>query len=238
MRKSAFILILGTLFLHSCVIDLFHESIYGKGPVETRERETGNFTGLRVSSGIDVYLTQGNKTEVQVVADENLHQVIRTEIRGNDLRIYSDANIKKAKSKKVYVTCTNLKEVGISSAGDVLGKNKIETDRLDISLSSAGNLDLEVEAGHIVCSISSSGDAHLKGTVDELFASLSSAGNLDAYELIAKKCEITVSSAGDAKINVTEELEASVSSAGDVHYMGNPKVKNIRSSSGGGVYQR
>lgn len=229
---------LAFLFLQSCMIDVFDESIYGEGPVETIERNIGNFTGIKVSAGIDVYLTQGDNTRVKVVADENLHKVIETEIRGNVLHVYSDINIRRAKSKKVYVTCKEIEELGVSSAGNLTGQNKIVSDFLDISLSSAGDLDIEVEAKRIECSISSSGNARLSGSADELYARLSSAGNLKAYELITKKCKVRVSSAGDAKIHVTEELDASVSSAGNVYYMGDPKIKNISSSSAGGVYNR
>ena len=229
---------LAFLFLQSCMIDIFDESIYGEGPVETIERNIGNFTGIKVSAGIDVFLTQGDNTKVEVVADENLHKVIRTEIKGNVLHVYSEINIRKAKSKKVYVTCKEIEKLGVSSAGDLTGQNKIETDFLDISLSSAGDLDIEVEAKQIECSISSSGNARLSGFAEELYARLSSAGNLKAYELITKKCKVRVSSAGDAKIHVTEELDASVSSAGNVYYMGDPKIKNISSSSAGGVYKR
>lgn len=229
---------LAFLFLQSCMIDIFDESIYGEGPVETKERKIGDFTGIKVSAGIDVFLTQDDNTKVEVVADENLHEVIKTEIRGNVLHVYSDVNIRRAKSKKVYVTCKKIEELGVSSAGDLTGQNKIVTDFLDISLSSAGDLDIEVEAQRIECSISSSGDARLSGSAEELYARLSSAGNLKAYELITKKCEVRVSSAGNAKIHVTEELDASASSAGDVYYMGDPKIKNISSSSSGGVYKR
>ena len=238
MRSILVLSGLAFLFLHSCIIDVFDESIYGKGPVETKERNTGDFTGIKVSAGIDVFLAQDDNTQVKVTADENLHEVIKTEIRGNVLHVYSDVNIRKAKSKKVYVTCKEIEELGVSSAGDLTGQNKIVTDFLDISLSSAGDLDIEVEANRIECSISSSGDARLSGSAEELYARLSSAGNLKAYELITKKCKVRVSSAGDAKIHVTEELDASASSAGNVYYMGDPKIKNINSSSAGGVYKR
>ena len=114
----------------------------------------------------------------------------------------------------------------------------LKTDDLDISLSSAGDLDLDVEAEQIYISISSSGDAKLSGQSDYLKATLSSAGDLDAYDLKVKKCRINVSSAGNAKIFVTEELDASASSAGDVYYMGDPASKTLNSSSAGGIHKR
>jgi hypothetical protein len=224
--------------LPGCYIDIWEEPIYGKGPVITEERDIHGFNGIKVSSGIDVYLKQGNSEKVKVVADENLHDVIETEVRNGILHIFTEVSIRRPKSKKVYVTIEKLNSIRISSAGDVRGQNKIQTKNLTISLSSAGDLILDIEAKLIELSISSSGDANLTGSSDYLDASLSSAGNLNAYDLEAKKCKIKVSSAGNAKIYVTDELSATASSAGDIYYLGDPKIKNLSSSSAGGIHKR
>ena len=67
---------------------------------------------------------------------------------------------------------------------------------------------------------------------------LSSAGDLIAFDLKAKKADVTVSSSGDADVYVTEELRARASSAGDINYMGNPKYIDSHSSSAGGIHKR
>ena len=60
-------------------------------------------------------------------------------------------------------------------------------------------------------------------------ANLSSAGDLNAGELKANEVDISVSSAGDASVYVTERLEAKASSAGDIRYYGDPEyVKRLR----------
>jgi hypothetical protein len=69
-------------------------------------------------------------------------------------------------------------------------------------------------------------------------AGLSSAGDLNAGKLHVKTCKINVSSAGNAKIYVTEELFAKASSAGDIYYYGDPEIKNLTSSSAGGIHKR
>jgi hypothetical protein len=131
-----------------------------------------------------------------------------------------------------------LKSVRTSSAGDVYGETPFKTDRLELSASSAGNIKLEVEAKEIECDLSSSGDMTLKGQADELKADLSSAGDLNAYDLKVREADVSVSSAGDADINVSEKLTARASSAGDIHYMGDPKYVDAHSSSAGGVHKR
>jgi hypothetical protein len=78
----------------------------------------------------------------------------------------------------------------------------------------------------------------LTGETDELDADLSSAGDLNAYDLKAKEAEISVSSAGDADINVSEKITARASSAGDINYKGDPKYVDVHTSSAGGIHKR
>jgi hypothetical protein len=133
------IIILGTT---SCINGQFWKTVEGHGKVVTRERKTDSFTGLKVSSGIDVYLKQGNNEAVSVEADENLHEYILTEVRNGVLNVYSDYNIRDAERKRVYVTMKEVNSVKTTSAGDVYGESPINSDKLELSASSAGDIKL------------------------------------------------------------------------------------------------
>ena len=105
-------------------------------------------------------------------------------------------------------------------------------------MSSAGDLKLEVEARDISVSISSAGNVSLKGKTDTLKADLSSAGDLNAYDLEAKVGDVTVSSAGSANVFVTDEATFRSSSAGDIDYKGEPRIREIHTSSAGSVNKK
>lgn len=232
--RNQLVFLIPFLLLTGCVVH-FQDSISGNGNVHKEVRNTPGFTGIRVSSGIDVYLTQGDVTEVIVEADENLHEWIITEVNQSDLIIKSEKNIRMAESKKVWVTCPVVDRIDISSAGDLIGENQIHSDKLDIEMSSAGDLRLEIEAGELNIDISSAGSAYLKGTANSMHADLSSAGDLDAYDLMAKSANVSVSSAGSARVYVTEEAVFRSSSAGDINYRGDPKISEMHSSSAGSI---
>lgn len=214
------------------------EVIYGDGDVVSEERSVGNFDGLKVSSGIDVHMKQGDEVSLMLEADQNLHEVIKTEVVDHTLKIHTTANVRRAKSMKVYLIYENLNSIRISSAGDVKGENTLHTDRLSIDLSSAGDLDLDVKAQEVTCDISSSGDARLSGSTDVLEADLSSAGDLHAYDLIANKCRVSCSSAGDARIYVKEEADLRCSSAGSIYYKGDDARIDARTSSAGSIIKK
>ncbi|OFY60315.1 MAG: hypothetical protein A2X04_03425 [Bacteroidetes bacterium GWF2_41_9] len=214
------------------------KTVYGNKKVVSKEREAGSFDGLRVSSGIDVYLKQGNKEAITVETDENLQEYILTEIDGGVLRVYTEVNIRDSKEKKVYVTMKDIRSIKASSAGDVIGESIIKSDELELSASSAGDIKLEVYARKLDVNISSSGDMTLSGEADVLEADMSSAGDLKAYNLKVREADISASSAGDADVNVTERLRARSSSAGDINYTGNPRYIDANSSTAGSVHKR
>lgn len=226
-----------TMLLSGCMVNV-QDSIKGSGNVVKQSRDVSEFNQIKVGSGIDVFLTQGDNQSLEVEADDNLQNWIKTEVSGKELHVFTEKSIRFAKTKKVYVTCKNLERIDISSAGDVTGMTPFKTDKLDIEMSSAGDLKFEVEATEIDISISSAGNANLKGKTNVLKADLSSAGDLNAYDLVAKTGDISVSSAGNARVYITEEASFQSSSAGDIDYRGEPNIKEIRTSSAGSVNKK
>lgn len=239
MKSLRFLLIAITVIADSCTVNgQPRKTVHGNHKVTKSERSTGAFKGVKVSSGVDVYLKQGDKESITVEADENLHEYIITEVRGGILNVYNDANVRDAERERVYVTIKDVSSVETNSAGDVVGESPINSENLELSASSAGDITLEIHARELNIDISSSGDMKLTGEADRMKADLSSAGDLKAYELKIKEADISASSAGDADVNVTDKLIARASSAGDIHYMGDPKTIDVHTSSAGGVHRR
>ncbi len=223
--------------VQSCYINL-GESVTGNGNVVEETRHIGNFNELKVSSGIDVFITQSDDEALRLEADENLLEHIQTEVTDGQLKIYTDVSIRMARSKKIYLRYKELKSIHVSSAGDVKGENTLRTMDLELRLSSAGDIKLEVIADEIDLNISSSGNASLSGKTGYLDAGLSSAGNLNAFELEAVKADVTVSSAGDARVYVTGEARFKCSSAGDIVYKGEPEIMESSTSSAGNIRKK
>jgi len=239
-KLSVFLVALTCLSFTSCIIGGWDNYLTGNGHVVEDTRDISDFTGVHLSSGIDVELSQGDRFEVVVEADENLQEHIETYKSGGMLVVGTErgVNIGKAKSKLVHVTLPELEELHISSAGDCDAISPFTCGDLVIDISSAGDLTMEVEARSIRLNISSSGDCRLAGEVGEFRVDLSSAGDLHAFDLIADKVDVSVSSAGDARVHATEEISMSASSAGDIYYMGDAKVTSRSKSSAGDIIKK
>jgi len=217
----------------------FFGSVVGNGKIVSENRDIRTtFTGIRVSSGIDIILAQGNNQSVRVEADENIIENIVTKVESGVLKVYFDRSINFTGNRKVYVTMKDIEQLSTSSAGDIIGNGLLRCDNLSLKATSAGDIKLELKAERIEVNISSSGDIDLMGECDIMEANLSSAGDLNATDLKTREVDITVNSAGDATIYVTEKLEARASSAGDIRYQGNPEYVNAYASSAGSIRKR
>jgi len=146
-----------------------------------------------------------------------------------------DGNFRGRKSVKVYVTYTRLEKLSASSASNLFSTDLIKSGNLEISVSSAGSVEVKLESESVIVNASSAGKTVLEGNTKSLEIEASSAGDIDAYNLESEIVNVSVSSAGSAKINVSKELQAHASSGGSIRYRGNPLKTNTDSSSGGSV---
>ncbi len=223
--------------LTSCHFDMNFGQIQGNGNVITEERPVGDFTKVKGSAGIDVYLTEGTENKVVVEADENLMEAIETHVEGGKLRIRSNQNIGRAKSKKVHVTYVNLTSIEASSGADVIGNSVIKSETLNLDSSSGADLELEILSKEVFAETSSGSDMKLSGKATTLRAKASSGSDLNARELMVATCNADASSGADIKVNVKERLSAEASSGGDVHYYGDPAAVTNKGGRTGGVHK-
>lgn len=203
---------------------------------QTEVREVGSFSGIKSGEAIDVYLKKGDKESVKIEATSAKLSDVLTEISGSYLKIHMRSGIYRNKGTiKVYVTYVNLNKISASSASNVFSEGTIKTNLMDISVSSAAQIELKIESENLTIDASSAGDIVLEGKAKSLEVEASSAGDVDAYNLESERVEARASSGGSVKINVTKELDAQASSGGSIRYRGNPMKTNSDSSSGGSV---
>lgn len=203
---------------------------------ESQTRSLGRFTGVKVAEGIDVYLVKGAQESARVEVYGTPIQNVITEVSGSYLKVHmKDGNYRGRVDVKVYVTYTQIEKLSASSAGNIYSQGVIKSSSLDVSSSSAANIEIEVDAGQISVSASSAGEVEIKGSGKSLRADASSAGEIDAYDLEAETVEVNAASAGSAKVNVKDALRADASSGASIRYRGNPSKSVTNSSSGGSV---
>jgi hypothetical protein len=203
---------------------------------QSETRSIGSFKGVKVGEAIDVYLKKGEKESVKVeVTGVGLSDVL-TEVTGNYLKVHMrDGNYRNQRSVKVYVTYVNIDRISSSSAANVFSEGTIKASSMEINASSAASVEISLDAESVTLDVSSAGDATLEGKAKSLTLEASSAGSIDAYNLECENVNASVSSAGSAKVSVSNALDAHASSGGSIRYRGSPNKTNTNASSGGSV---
>ena len=214
-----------SLLLVSCQFNGdFGFGVRGNGDVETVERSLNeDFNEIKVSRGLDVYLTQSDVVSLSVEADENLHDIIITEVENGVLRITTDENISYAKSKKVMLSFKDIKKISATSGSDVFSTNTIVADNLELTTTSGSDMEIAIEVQTVECKSTSGSDLRISGTTTKLLAEATSGSDIKAGNLKAKISEARATSGSDITLNTSEELYAKATSGGDIKYYGNPE---------------
>ena len=101
-----------SLSLFSCNFDMNFTGVKGNGNIQLENRTINqSFNAIKASQGLEVYITQGNEESIVIEADENLLELIKTEVKDNELRIYAEKNIGYAASKKIMVTFKDVSKI-------------------------------------------------------------------------------------------------------------------------------
>lgn len=229
-----------SLLLFSCNFDInFGPGVKGNDHVVTENRDlNGDFNEIKISRGLDVYLTQNDTQNLTVEADENLHDIIITKLENGVLEIYADENISYAASKKVMLNFKNVSKITATSGSDVYSNNTINAENLELSLTSGSDMSLDIITETLSCNTSSGSDMKLSGKTDKLYAQASSGSDIDAADLSAATSEVKASSGADITVNTSKELYAKASSGGDITYFGNPEKVSTTDGTSGSIHKQ
>src|SRR4051812_5670110 len=93
-----------------------------------KDRTVSGFTGLSVSSGIDVYLTQGNSEKLTFDVKGIEEEDVKSEVKNGSLKLYIDrkggnwsSNFGKDRYVKAYVTFKQLTDLQAGGGSEVVG---------------------------------------------------------------------------------------------------------------------
>lgn len=209
----------------------------GNQNTEREVRKVESFHSVSASSGVNVYLTQGDQMSVEVEASKDqIHRII-TEVEGGTLKVYVKGNFRwNGKDvRKVYVSAPEYKHLKASGGADIRGNSPIKADLLTLNSNGGGDIYLSVATTTLKMNCSGGADIMVEGTTETMTASASGGADINAKKLKAKHVTASASGGGDVDVYASESLTAKASGGGDVNYTGSPKDKKISESGGGDV---
>lgn len=211
-------------------------------PNATMRTLTKSFSKIKVSNGIDIYLSQADAESIAVSAsDDKYLEKLVTVVEGDQLKIYYDHNgswTPSDKKLKVYIAFKKIDELEASGSSDVVVAGTLTAEDLKLKLSGSSDFKGNVKAGKLIIDLSGSSDVNISGTASILNLENSGASDLKGYDLAVDVCHAKSSGASDVRITVNKEISVEASGASDVYYRGGALVKSLKSSGSSTVAKR
>ena len=208
-----FALSIGLIFTPNCTFSGFDNitGIKGSGTSKTEQRNVTGFKRVDAGGAINVEVDAQKDFSVNVEADDNLLQYIKTEVNGDTLKIYSEGRISPSAKLNVKISMPEIEGINLSGASDGRISN-VKADELELKVSGASEVSINGEA-------------------KTLEADASGASTINAENLKVEDANVEASGASKAMVSATNNLEADASGASKISYTGEPK--NIKQNSSG-----
>ena len=199
------------------------------------KRNVSGYHAIEISSGIDLYLSQGDETVAVSASETKYRDHIKTEVKNGVLKIWyetnSNFNIEWGNRKlKAYVSFRSLDKLNGSGGSDIFVEGSIKVNSLSLDVSGGSDFEGKVELNEMKVDASGGSDVKISGTVKTLNIDASGGSDFKGYELTADVCDLEASGGSDIYITINKELSAEASGGSDIYYKGNGTIKEIKSS--------
>lgn len=213
------------------------KKVVGNGNVTTKTISTQDYDGVKLVGSMDVHFVKGTEGTISVKTDENLQEYIIIEVKNNTLIVKTEKNYNLKTKKGIHVTVPfqDISAIGLVGSGDIDSNDTISSNKLDVSITGSGDIDLAVKATALDVNIVGSGDIKLTGKTAELDVTISGSGDFEGSSLSSENTEVSISGSGDANVTATNNLKARVSGSGDIDYSGNPNTSDKKVSGSGTI---
>ena len=199
-RKTYLLLALLTLFA-GCHFKI-HDEIKGSGVRLKQKRDVAFFNSIATEGAFDIDVVCQKPQSLEVEADDNLVQLITTEVSNNVLHIRSNRSISVNEPIKIAISLPELEGISAKGAGkfEIAG---LKNEKFEIDANGATTIKVAGETKLV--DIDSNG-----------------AGKIDAHKLRASRGVVEVKGVARVDVNVAEQLDVTVSGPAHVTYQGDP----------------
>ena len=254
--RGALIMILITgVLLAGCTAAIISKEV---GPTVTMHYVFTDFTRIEIGYAFELEVTPADTYTVQIKASESILDRIEVNQTGDKLEIGMDNPfIHTYRSPRVKITMPELKGLYLSGAseGNVTGFRS--SHNLELTLSGASELDMDMETGAFVCEMSGSSDVsgylkaiscdidlsgaswiELSGSGGNIRLEASGASEIDLADFTVNDADIKFSGASDASLHISGRLDIDLSSGSTLEYSGNPTLGGFGLSGGSEIKQK
>lgn len=224
-------------FLFLFLITIFYHSSNAQN---SEIRNPSNFSSIKFTISGTMHLYQGNTFKVEILGDQEVIDNIATETKKDVLTIERRDNgglfrsVNKSDDYIINITLPKLKSIDLYKKSQVIGKSTFKGGDLEVEMNGSATFEMNMKMDDVEVDAEKSASITLSGNVEELEVRLDDKATLNAENLAAEDCDISLKGSGDALINVSDKLRVNIKKSGNVYYRGG--VRNVKiSTSGKGI---
>lgn len=174
-------LLLFTLLITTFSFAQKKEKIKGTKIVTVAQKEIGNFESIEIEDNLEIFLAKGGTQGLEIEADENLHEVIMTELNGTTLRLYTAKEVTGSKKLSIRVTYTeNLKSITAKNEVVLNSLTDLQLDTITIKNLDYSKSYLNVKSGNFTLIMNDKTTAELNLQAESSAIELSKSAQLKA----------------------------------------------------------
>ena len=203
-----------------------HDCIRGDSVLIEEVRQVATFNKVINRTCANIEIGLGASQNVTVRAPENLINYFTTTIRGDSLifDLVDTVCVRHRNVVDLVVTVPEIVYIQNRGAGDIRGLTNIEGNVLDLDLSGAGNINLELGLDSLYYHGQGVGTTTLTGQVRSQKVDMTGVGNYRAFEMVSQNCDISLTGIARAEVHAQETLNVVITGAGRVFYKGDPAI--------------
>lgn len=192
MKLKIYLSIFAFIFSSFQLIAQKAEKIKGSKIVTTSLKEVQPFTTIEVKDNIEIYLEKGEKNEIKIEADDNLHDAINLEVQDKILIISTTKEVKGFKKLSVKVTYTGDLNLIITKEESVVNAiQQVILDNITFKALHKSKLFLNINANNFSLQADDKSKVELNLKGENCFIELSKNATLKALvNSVDLKCDL------------------------------------------------
>lgn len=205
----------------------------------------GDFTGINISEGLEVEITEGTATKVTIETGEYVRGDISAEVIDNTLYLRNSSScnwVRDYNTTKVYITTPQLETIYSASQFSVRSRGIVNFPTLKLQSglfgeSASGNFELNVNAETLMVDDNQSAYYKVVGTVNNLHVNFYSGdARFEGSGLTAQKVTVFHRSSNDMIVHPVQEVRGTLYSTGNLILKNQPPILEVERLYTGAVF--
>jgi len=197
-------------------------------------KEIGGFHTLKVFDLIEVNLIKSNTNQVVIKGQDVGDVKVLNENGKLKIRMVLD-NRFNGEQTFVEVHYTDINVIDANEGSIIVSNELIKQNTIELKAQEGARIRVGLDVNHSKIKSTSGAVITASGTSKSQEINLTAGGVFEGRELNTLDATIKITAAGEAEVNVSNQVDVSVIAGGDVYIYGDPETVNKKTFAGGRV---